>query len=59
VVARDRSQERVQQVVAFIEELGVVNAEDFVELGCRAFNGGKVAVVDDDGEREETKIVAV
>ncbi len=59
VVAGDRSQERVQQVVAFIEELGIVNAEDFVKVGRRAFDGGKVAVVDDDREGEKTEVVAV
>ena len=59
VVAGNCREECVQKVVFFFVELGVVNTEDFVELGARPVHLGQVQVVDDDGERKLAEVVAV
>ena len=59
VVAGNRREESVQKVVFFFIELGVMDAEDFVEVGARAIHLGHIEVVNHDGERELTKVIPV
>ena len=59
VVAGNGGEKRIQQVVAFVVELGVVNAEDFVELRGGAFHRGKIEVVQDDTQGKLAEVVAV
>ena len=49
VVAGNGREERVQKVVFFFVELGVVDAEHLVEFGARAVHLGQVEVVNHDG----------
>ena len=50
VIAGNRREECVQQVVFLFVKLRVVNAEHFVELRARPVHFGNVEVIDDDGE---------
>src|ERR1700756_4927036 len=59
VVAGNRSEEGVQQVVSFLVKLGIVNAEHFVELGARPVDLGEVEVVDHDRERKPAEVIPV
>src|ERR1700733_1942642 len=59
VVAGNRGEEGVQQVVALVVQLGVMDAEYFVELGGGALHSGGVQVVDDDRKRKLPEVVAV
>ena len=58
VVTRNGGEKGIQQVVFFFIKLGVVHAEDFVEIGARPFHLGHVQVVNHDGERELTKVIS-
>src|SRR5260370_37208772 len=59
VVAGDCREKGVQQVEVFFIELGVVDAENFIEVGTGPVHLGQVQVVNDDGERELAKVVPV
>ena len=59
VIAGYRGEKRIQEVVFFFIELGVVNAEDFIEVGARPVHPGHVEVVNHDGERKLAKVVPV
>ncbi len=50
VVAGNRREKCVQEVVFLFVELGVVDAEDFVEFGARPVHLRQVEVVNHDGE---------
>ena len=50
VIAGHGCKKGVQQVVFFFVELGVVDAEDFVELRARPVHLGQVQVIDHDGQ---------
>src|SRR6516225_1445597 len=50
---------RVQEVVAFLVKLSVVNAEDFVEVRAGTLDLGLVEIEDDDSQRELSEVVAV
>jgi len=43
----------------FLHRAGVVNAENFIEVGAGAIHLGYVEVVDHDGEGKLAKVVAV
>jgi hypothetical protein len=49
----------VEQVKAFIVELGVMHAENFVELRGGAFYGREIRVVQDDTQGKLSEVVAV
>ena len=59
MVAGHGREKRIQQVVLFFVELGVVDAEDFVEFGASAVDLGQIQVVNDDGQRKLAEIIAV
>src|SRR5260370_19618346 len=59
VVAGDCREKGVQQVEVFFIELGVVDAENFIEVGTGPVHLGQVKVVNDDGERKLAKVVPV
>src|SRR5580700_5331827 len=59
VVPGDRCEKRIQQVVAFVIELRIVNAKYFVKLSRGAFDGREVLVVEDDGQRKLPVIIAM
>src|SRR3984893_1390034 len=59
VVAGNRREERVQKVVVFFIELGVVDTENLVEVGARSLNLGHVEVINDDSERELPEVIAM
>lgn len=50
VIAGNRREECVQQVIFLFVKLRIVNAEDLVKLRTRPVHFGGVEVVDDDGE---------
>ena len=58
VVARNRREEGVQKVVFFLIELGVVDAEDFIEVGASAVHLGQFEIVNHYGERKLAKVVS-
>ena len=49
VVAGNRGEKGVQQVVFFFIELGIVNAEHLIEVGACPVHLGHVEVVNHDG----------
>src|ERR1700674_2482934 len=57
MVAGSRREKGVQKVVFFFVKLGIVNAENFVEVGARPVHLGHVEVVNHDGERELAKVI--
>src|ERR1019366_10612599 len=59
VVAGNRREKGVQEVVFFFIELGIVDAEYLIEVGARPVYFGHVEVVNHDGERELTKVIPV
>ena len=59
VVAGNRREEGVQEVVFLFIELGVVNAENFIEVGACPVHLCQVQVVNHDGEGELAKVVSV
>src|SRR6267143_2609983 len=59
VISWNSGEKGVEQVVAFFIERRIMHAEDFVELRSCPFDRGEIAVVEHDGEREETEVVAV
>jgi hypothetical protein len=59
VVAWNRCEKGVQEVVFFFIKLGIVDAEDFIEIGAGAVHLGYVEVVNHDGEGELAKVVPV
>ena len=59
VVARNRREKSVQEVVFFFIELGVMDAENFIEVGACPVHLGHVEVVNHDGQRELTKVIPV
>ena len=59
VVAGNGGEESIQQVVLFFVELGVVHAEDFVEIGAGTIDFGQIEVVDHDGQGKLPKVIAV
>ena len=59
VVAGNGREESIQEVVFFLVELSVVDAEDFVEVGARPVHLRHVEVVDHNGERKLSEVVAV
>src|SRR5580704_7127425 len=59
VVARNRGEKGVQQVVFFLVELGVVDAEHFVEIGARSVHLGHFEVVNHDGQGKLTEVISV
>ena len=59
VVAGNRREKGVQEVVFFFVELGVVDAEDFIEVGARPVHLGHVEVVNHDGERKLAEVIPV
>src|SRR5229473_5505527 len=59
VVAGNGGQIRVEQVVFFFVELGVVNVEGFVKIGARRFYFRQVLVVDHDGQGVAPKVVSL
>ena len=50
MVAGDGGEEGIQQVVAFVVNLGIVNAEYLVDVGGGPLDHREVAVIDDDGQ---------
>jgi hypothetical protein len=59
VVAGNRRKKGVQKVVFFFIELGIVNAENFIEVGARPVYLSHVEVVNHDSQRELTKVIPV
>src|SRR5712692_9984200 len=59
VVAGYSSEVGVQEVVAFLVKLGVVNAEHFVGVGASRFDLRKVEIVNHNREREFPEVVAL
>ena len=59
VVAGNRREKGVQKVVFFFVELGIVDAEHFVEVGARPIHLGQVEVVNNDGQRKLTEVIPV
>ena len=59
VVARNRREKSVQEVVFFFVELGVMDAEHFIEVGARPVYLSHVEVVNHDSQRELTKVIPV
>ena len=58
VVAGNRGEKGVQQVVFLFIQLRVMDAEDFVEVRACAFHPGEVPVVDHHGQRKPPEVVA-
>ena len=52
VVAGNRREKSVQEVVFFFIELGVMDAENFIEVGARPVHFGDIKVIDDYSERK-------
>src|SRR5271154_6101654 len=59
VVARNRREKSVQEVVFFFIELGVMDAENFIEVGARSVYLGHVEVVNHYAQRELAKVIPV
>src|SRR5229473_8327248 len=59
VIAGNRREKRVQEVVFFFIELGIVDAEHLIEVGAGTIHLGYVEVVDHDGEGKLAKVVPV
>src|SRR5580704_5946865 len=59
VVAGNRRKKSVQQVVFFLIELGVMDAEDLVEVGARTVHLGHIQVINHDGQRELAEVIPV
>ena len=59
VVAGNRREKGVQKVVFFFVELGIVDAENFVEVGARPIHFGQVEVVNNNGQRKVAKVIPV
>src|SRR5712664_3880535 len=59
VVAGNCREKGVQQVEVFFIELGVVDAENFIEVGTGPVHLGQVQVVNDDSEGKLAKVVPV
>src|ERR1700736_2133758 len=59
VISWNRGEEGVEQVKPFVVKLGVMYAENFVELCGGAFDGCKIAVVQDDTQGKLAEVVAV
>src|SRR5579875_28279 len=57
--ARHCGKECVKQVVFLFVKLGVMRAEDLVELGASGFDLGQIGVVDDNAQREMAEVVAL
>src|SRR5258708_35354390 len=55
VVAGNRREKRVQEVVFFFIELGIVDAEYLIEVGTGTIHLGYVEVVDHNGEGKLAK----
>src|ERR1700730_8019212 len=59
VIAGHRREKGVQKVVLFFVKLGVVHAEDFIEVGARAIHLAHIEFVNHDGERKLAKVIPV
>ena len=59
VIAGNRREKSVQEVVFFFVELGVMDAEDFVEVGAGAVHLGQIEVVNHDGQRKLAEVIPV
>src|ERR1700682_4133334 len=59
VVAGHGGKEGIQQDVAFVVELRVVDTEDLVELRRCLFNHPEIAVIEDNGQGKLAEVVAV
>ena len=59
VVAGNRREKGVQQVVFFLIELGIMDAEDFVEVGARTVHLGHIQVINHDGQGKLAKVIPV
>ena len=58
-VARHGGQIGIQQVVALLVQLGVVDAEYFVELRTSGFDLRQVEVIDHHGQRKLSEVIAI
>src|ERR1700690_4032443 len=56
MVAGNGGEKSVQQIVFFFVQLGVVNAEHFVEVGARAVHLGEIEVINNDGQGELAEV---
>src|SRR5580658_2393101 len=59
VVAGNRREKGVQEIIFFLVELGIVDAENFVEVGARPVHFGQVEVVNNNGQRKVAKVIPV
>src|SRR6266851_9278321 len=59
VVAGNRREKGVQEVVFFFIELGIMDAEDFIEVGACPVYFGHVQVVNHDSEGKLAKVIPV
>src|ERR1700675_4790269 len=59
VVAGNRREKSVQEVVFFFIELRIMDAENFIEVGACPVHFGQVQVVNHDSQRELTKVIPV
>jgi hypothetical protein len=57
VIAGNRREKCVQEIVFLFVELGIVNTEDLIELGACPVHLRRVQVIDDDGEGKLAEIV--
>jgi hypothetical protein len=57
IIARNRGEKCVQQIVFLFVELAIVNAEDLIELGACPVHLRWVQIIDDDGEGKLPEIV--
>jgi len=57
VIAGNRREKCVQEIVFLFVELGIVNTEDLIELGACTVHLRRVQVIDDDGEGKLAEIV--
>ena len=59
VIAGNRREKGVEEVVFFFIELGIVDAEDLIEVGACAVHLGQIEVVNHDGQRKVAEVVPV
>jgi hypothetical protein len=59
VVAGNRREKGIQKIVFFFIELGVVDAENFVEVGTRPIHLGQVEVVNHNGEGKLAEVISM
>src|ERR1700733_5628205 len=59
MVAGNRREKCVQKIVFLFVELGIVNAENFIEVGTCPVYLGHVEVVNHDGQKELAKVIPV